>query len=153
MISLVGMAGLAEAAEFIVLSVGYGGLLLSGLAATVGLFAYSRVASGVALALVLALTLMLTPWEAFRTFESADPDVHDWVAAWRGFGWCWGVAVAAAVAVSVRAFCFPPKTAVHSPGENETLLLLSRSRSRARRYGNSATQFRSWRFREARKKR
>src|SRR5690349_12949625 len=103
MVPLFGMAGPAEAAESYALMIGYAGLLLLGLAAAVGLFARSRVAAGIAGALAVVLALMFTPWEAFRPFESADPDVHSWVAAWRQFGWWWGFAVAAAVAASVRA--------------------------------------------------
>jgi hypothetical protein len=108
---LFGMAGLAEAGEAFALMVGYGGLLLVGLAAAIGLFARSRIAAGVALTVVLVVTLLYMPWEAFRPYQSDDPDVHHWVAEWRGFGRCWSVAVAAAVLAAVRAFGFPAKSA------------------------------------------
>ena len=112
MVLVFGMAGLAEAEESFELMIGYGGLLLLALAAAVGLFVRSQVASGIALALAFVLTVMFRPWEAFRSFESGDSDVHYWVAAWRTFAWWWGFAVAAALAASARAFCFPGKAAV-----------------------------------------
>jgi hypothetical protein len=108
---LFGMAGLAEAGEAFALMTAYGGLLPVGLAAAIGLFARSRTASGIALVLAFGITLLFMPWEAFRPYQSDDPDVHHWVAAWRQFGWVWGVTVLAAVAAAVRAFGFPAKSA------------------------------------------
>jgi hypothetical protein len=87
---LFGMAALAEAGEAFALMICYGGLLLVGLAAGIGLFARSRIASGVALVLAFGITLLFVPWEAFRPCQSDDPDVRHWVAAWRQFGWLWG---------------------------------------------------------------
>jgi len=107
MVFLPGMAGLAEAGEAFALMIGYGGLLLLVLTAALGFFVRSRVAAGTALTVGLVLTLIFVPWEAFRPFESDDPDVHHWVAAWRGFARCWGIAAAASIAATIRAFCFP----------------------------------------------
>jgi hypothetical protein len=112
MSTLFGMAGLAEAAELYSLMIGYAGLLLLGLMAAAGLFTRSRVASGITLALAFLLTLMFTPWEAFKPLESGDPDVHDWVAAWRSFGWWWGFTVAASMVASIPAFCLSDKAAM-----------------------------------------
>ena len=112
MVTLFGMAGPAEAGEAYALGIGYAGLLLLGLMATVGLFVQSRVVSGIALAFASVLTWMFTPWEAFKSFESSDPDVHHWVAAWRGFAWWWGFAVDVSVAASVLVFCLPSKAAM-----------------------------------------
>jgi hypothetical protein len=105
------MAGPAEAAESFVLLIGYGGLLLLGLAAGIALFARSRGAAGVALIVAFLVTLLFMPWEAFRPSQSDDPDVHYWLETWRGFGWWWGVAVAATLVATVRAFGFPAKPA------------------------------------------
>jgi hypothetical protein len=108
---LFAMAGPAEAGEPFALTIAYGGLLLVDLTAAIGLFARSRAASGVSLVLVLLVTLLFQPWEAFRPFPSDDPDAQHWVAAWRGFCWWWGVALVAAVAAYVLAFGFPAEPA------------------------------------------
>src|SRR5262245_1091481 len=106
---LFAMAGLAEAGEAFAMMIGYGGILLVGFAAAIGLLAGSRISAGVALVLAFAVTLLFLPWEAFRSYQSDDPDVHHWVEAWRQFGWAWGVAVLAVVLAAVRAFGFPTR--------------------------------------------
>lgn len=117
MVTLLGMAGLAEAGEAYALMIGCAGLVLLGVVSAIGLFARSRVASGIALSLAFVLTLMFTPWEAFKSFESSDPDVHHWVAAWRGFAWWWGVATVATIPASLPAFSFSRKAAIKQQSE------------------------------------
>jgi hypothetical protein len=112
MATLFGMAGLAEAGEAFALMIGHAALVLLGLVAAVGLFARSRVVSGIALALAFFLTFLFMPWEAFRPIKSSDPDVHHWIAVWRDFAWWWGFTVAASVLACVPAFCLPRKAAM-----------------------------------------
>jgi hypothetical protein len=112
MVTLFGMAGLAEADETYALMIGYAGLVLLGLIASIGLFARSRVVSGTALAFAFVLTFMFMPWEAFKSFKSSDPDVHYWIAAWRRFACWWGFVVVGSVASSILVFCLPRKASM-----------------------------------------
>jgi hypothetical protein len=104
---LFGMAGIAEAALAMIMMLGYGGLLLIGLAAAIGWLNRSRVAAAIALALAGLETFLFMPWEAFRSVSSDDTDVHHWVSEGRWFAFWWGLAVVAAVAAGIRAFAFP----------------------------------------------
>lgn len=106
---LFGLAGPAEAFDALALAIGNGGLLLLGLTTAVAFVTRSRVAAGVALAVAFVVTVLFTPWEAFRPYQSDDPDVHSWVATWRTFGWWWGLAVAATLATTVLAFRYPTR--------------------------------------------
>jgi hypothetical protein len=101
--SLFGMAGLAEAALFLALLIGLGGLLLLAVAALVGWCWRSPVAAMIAIFLALVLGLLLRPWEAFRSIESDDADVHDWVSTHRVVAVLWTLGFAGAIASAIRA--------------------------------------------------
>jgi hypothetical protein len=117
MIPLFGLAGPAEAVEGLALTSGYGGLLLLGILAAVGFFGRFRVAATLAVLSALLLTLVFTPWEAFRSFESDDPDVHHWVAAWRGFALWWIAGMGATMAAAFRAFLSGKSGSSQSDGQ------------------------------------
>ncbi|QDU31566.1 hypothetical protein ETAA8_67250 [Anatilimnocola aggregata] len=102
-----GMAGLAEAAELIAIALAYGGLLIAAVAVVTGWFAHSRIAVGIAFVLLVVIAILFSPWNAFQTVSSTDPDVLEWVADWQTFFVLWVVGSIACVVAAVRVFCFP----------------------------------------------
>jgi hypothetical protein len=102
--SVFAMAGPAEAALTQAGAIIFMIVLLTLLAAAFGLFARSRVAALLALALALSILALFSPWEVFRPVESEDPDVQGWVAIFQRLAIWWAVSVVGAVASVCRAF-------------------------------------------------
>lgn len=100
---LFAMAGLAEAAMAEDLFVGWCGLLLLGIVVLIGWVRRSFATAMTAVGLACLLALMFAPWEAFRTVESDDHDVHYWASAFRTLSLWLAFGAFAAIASLVRS--------------------------------------------------
>jgi TctA family transporter len=99
-----GVAGLAEAAMAATLMIGVVGLVLVCVGAVAG-YMFRRVEFVIAAILVaIVLGLLLTPWEAFHSVQSDDPDVQNWVAQFRCLAVAWVLVLFASVVVSVIVY-------------------------------------------------
>jgi hypothetical protein len=114
MASFFAAAGLAEAAWQLYVLLCWTALFLVVAATVAALRLRSRIMAIVALALLVAMSLYLTPWNAFDPFPPEayeDPDVVLWAPRFRRVGMAWVVVSVAAIPLLALAWFIARKRA------------------------------------------
>src|SRR5262249_50826633 len=101
---MLGMAGLAEAGLAAAMGAWFLGVLLTGLAAILGLALRSRIAALASAALSGLIAFLFQPWDAFWSEPSTDPDVLSFQATALKLTWWWLYASAASIASLAWSF-------------------------------------------------
>jgi hypothetical protein len=103
-VSLLGLAGLAEAALAEALGLMCLGVFLTITAAFFGVLLRSKVAAGLSAVLHLFTTAVFLPWQAFWPESSDDSDVRSFQASFRFLAWWWVVACMGTITACLDAY-------------------------------------------------
>lgn len=108
LMGLVGMAGIAEAAMMDDLMIGCFLFLVIGIIAVIGIVYRSKGAARTAAVLIIWLSYVGRPWNAFWPISSDDPDLTSLLRIFRYVGVFWALVVLVTIGAIVRAYSARP---------------------------------------------